>query len=80
MALALEARLALVLRLLGRRQPARRGVRVEVDGRREGVGAVGVVVVVGVLGADGELALDDVAEFAEGSTASSIEEKKRRSP
>ena len=35
-ALGLEARLALVLRLVGRRQPARRGVRVEVDGRREG--------------------------------------------
>ena len=61
MALALEARLALVLRLLGRRQPARRGVRVEVDGRRENVGAVRVVVVVGVLGADGELALEDGA-------------------
>ena len=60
-ALELEARLALVLRLLGRRQLASRGVRVEVDGRREGVGAVGVVVVVGVLGADGELALEDVA-------------------
>ena len=65
-ALALEARLALVLRLLGRRQPARRGVRVEVGGRREGVGALGVVVVVAVLGADGELALEDVAEAVGG--------------
>ena len=48
-ALALEARLALVLRLLRRRQPARLGVRVEVDGRREVVGAFGVVVVVEVV-------------------------------